>query len=265
MIQKYIKTALPLVCIITVVSSNCFAQYKLQATSGIYDDLRNDANAIKMVDAWLRMYQLGDNPSQQEGDREAFVWLANQERMNASKVSQIGIEIVKREKDLNCKSFLISEVSDIQNIDKQPLVEEIHNQLQQLPRKENGDIRRDGFDFIHTSAIVLSRIGTESDKQILLALSRDCPDDIQIKVANEIKKLDERLARERTNPRAPKGRGEPAGPSSSSGRPENGDPQTGGTDPSFSSRWPWILGGGLVLLGGILLLARRMMTHPNRK
>lgn len=231
-----------------------------QATSEIYADLSNDASVIRIIDAWLRMYQMGDD-SIQAGDKEALAWWAKQVKLDPSKVAGVGIEILKREKDMYCKAFMVDSILSLKNFDKTPLFEEIHKQLQQLPRNENGSIRSDGYALLQNSAMALSNDGMESDKDLLLSLSRDCPDLIKIMISNEVKKLDERLAKEKANPRPPKSRG---GPASATGHPGNTGTQSAIAESFYSNHWTWVIGGGLILIGGSLL-ARRIISHPNRK
>lgn len=250
--------------VLSVFSQSILAGHISQATSGIYADFSNDTTVIRIIDAWLRMYQKGDSSFMQEGDKEALAWWDKQTKLDPSKVARVGLEILKRETDVHCKAFMVDSISSLKPFDKAPLIEAIHNQLQQLPRNENGGIRADGYPLLESSAMALASYGAESDKDLLLSLSRDCPNLLKTMVSNEVKKLDERLAKEKANPRPPKSRGGQDGPASATGRPGNTGTQSAIAEFLYSNHWTWIIGGGLILIGGSLL-ARRFISHPNRK
>lgn len=231
----------------------------MQATSDIYADLRNDGQAMKLVDAWLRLYQTSGGSMEQEGDKEAIIWLAKQEKQNPAMVARIGIEILRREKNMDCKAYMIGEISGLPNTDMAPLIDEIRNQLHQLPRKDDGSIRSDGLDVLETSAIVISRLGEKSDKQLLMSLIQGCPDTLKKRVTDLIGKLDERLTMQASNSRPQKSRGEQSGSASSS---ERSKPI--GIVSFFTDKIIWITGCGLLFLWGILL-TRKLVIHLKQK
>jgi len=218
----------------TVTCINGFAARVLKASSEIYSDLRNDEYAMKVIDAYLTIFQSKpDSPIRQPGDDEAFVWLNKQEKQDAGKVARIGLEILKREKDMECKAFIMDVLSCYKNTEKAPLIDEIRNQLQQLPRDEEGKISYKGSLFLYHAAEVLSKYGNESDKQILLNLSRDCTDHAKSEramVTNAINSLDEKLAKEKADLRP-------------------------------ARVWIWITGCALFLVGGILLVWKFFFTR----
>ena len=239
MIQQFIKKLVLFASFVAVLNQTGFGAYKLQATSEIYSDLRSDSQAMKIIDALLRDYQLGDSPVCQSGDKEALRWLGKQVRLDPAKVAQIAMLILKRESDMGCKSFVVQFLSGMENTDKGPLVEEIRNQLQQLPRNEDRGIRSDGREFLETSAIVLSRLGAEQDKQTLLSLIEGGPDLFKTRVSKAINELDERLAKEKVKPLWL----------------TTGE-RLAGIVSFLSRRWTWIIGCGLLFLGACFFLGR---------
>ena len=260
MILKFIKRLILVAFSLVSISTHGYAEskHKLHATSDIYSDLGNDAYAIKLIDAWLRLYQSRDNSIEEE-DKEAIAWWTEQEKLNPAMVARMGIEILKREKDMDCKAYMIGEISGLSNTDKAPLVEEIRHQIQQLPRKEDGGIRSDGLEVLEMSAMVLARFGEASDKQLLLSLLRDCPDTFKNRMNESIRKLDERQAKQATNSRPPKSRSGQLGSASAS---EHSKPD--GNEVFSSNRLAWMIGSGLFLLGGILL-SRKTVAYLKRK